>query len=102
MEYKKLAPKWNIVSNFKEDNNEDLAKEKYQKEILDKLNMNVVYEELQNMLPKEKQENCTIVLICYESPEKFCHRKLVAKEFQKYGIKCEEYMENQQLWLFDL
>jgi uncharacterized protein (DUF488 family) len=32
-----------------------------------------------------------VVLLCYESPNKFCHRQLVASWFVMHGIRCMEY-----------
>lgn len=30
------------------------------------------------------------ILLCYEKPEQFCHRHLVAHWFNEFGYKCEE------------
>ena len=32
-----------------------------------------------------------IVLLCYEAPDKFCHRQLVCKWFVDNFIRCQEY-----------
>jgi len=32
-------------------------------------------------------------ILCYETPEKFCHRHIVADWFNKYHIPCEEWKE---------
>ena len=34
--------------------------------------------------------NKSIALICYEKPEDFCHRHLVAKWFSENGVNCKE------------
>ena len=36
-------------------------------------------------------EYIDIALVCYEAPDKFCHRHLVADWFNKAGYRCEEY-----------
>lgn len=36
-----------------------------------------------------------VVLLCYEKPEDFCHRHLVAKWLQHYRVPCEEYQLNR-------
>ena len=33
-----------------------------------------------------------VVLLCYEKPDAFCHRHLVAAWFRISGIPCEEYV----------
>lgn len=32
-----------------------------------------------------------IVFLCYESPDKFCHRHIFSKLLNLYGIPCDEY-----------
>jgi len=49
---------------------------KYRHEILSKLRPTEVYRKLWLIANQENTEK--IVLLCYESPEKFCHRHLVA------------------------
>lgn len=67
MTYPPLFPTWNILKNYKETYNEELYIRNYYSQILNKLNPQQVYNDLQNW-----------VLLCYESPGKFCHRRLVA------------------------
>jgi uncharacterized protein YeaO (DUF488 family) len=89
--YKKLAPSWNLVKNFKAKSMEDigLAIEMYThiytRERLNKLEQSVVFKEL-----SEIYNDDDVVLLCYEAPEKFCHRHLVAKWFQSVGIDVKE------------
>ena len=76
--YPKLAPKlgfwkiWheNIVVLPEEENNHYYIEE-YYKQVLSKLNPQEVYEELDGS-----------VLLCYEQPDKFCHRHIVAAWFE--------------------
>jgi len=73
-EYKKLAPPYWLLKKVKEDHDEAYYTEQYQKEVLDKLDPKTVFEEL--------GENA--VLLCWEAPNRFCHRKLVAKWLQEH------------------
>lgn len=46
-----------------------------------------------------------IVLLCYETPDKFCHRKLIAKWFMGEFVECIEYggkRISRSEWLRDL
>lgn len=104
-EYKKLAPKYNFFQKYKRMIDSSIDKsgliganyfpaleekriqaeefyiQNYQKEVLDKLDAKQVYEEL--------GENA--VLLCWERPEKFCHRRMVARWLEKeLGVKITE------------
>jgi len=67
-EFLPLAPTWEILSNYKKDHNIHTYTEKYVEEILFPLDPEKVYEDLKYS-----------ILLCWESPEKFCHRRIVAK-----------------------
>lgn len=69
--YKKLSPSFNILNEYKIKNDKDLYINRFNSEILSKLNIDEVLKELSNF-----GEN--IVLVCYEKSENFCHRHLVA------------------------
>ena len=86
LRYKKLAPTYNILSEYKQTNNIDKYIKEYYNQILNKLNPNEVIKELYQ-LSNEKD----IALICYEKYDKFCHRQIVAKWLNNQGIKVEEY-----------
>jgi hypothetical protein len=80
-QYKKLAPKLWFFQKYKEDGDEQFYIEQYQKEVLDKLDAQKVYEELGK----------DAVLLCWEAPGKFCHRNLVANWLeQELGISVVE------------
>lgn len=82
-EYKKLAPSYWFFKKYKEDGDKQFYTEQYQKEILDKLDPQHVYEEL--------GENA--VLLCWEKSG-FCHRFLVSKWLEeKLGIEIKEYVK---------
>lgn len=75
-----LSPPPRLVREYKEGNiDEEQYTKIYNRLVLSKLNCEEVASELQNS-----------VLLCYESPIKFCHRHLVRKWFQKHGFPCEE------------
>ena len=79
----------------------DLAVSRTVKEVLDTLNFMKVTIELQIKIPEEIREKMTasvskdpnyhIALVCYEKPQDFCHRHLVAKWFEENGIIVEEW-----------
>ncbi len=82
--YKPLAPDWWLVKAYKNGVlDEEAYKEVYFKQ-LSKLDMNKVLKEIQKLYPKENE----ITLLCYEKPDDFCHRHLVADWFntQLHGV----------------
>jgi hypothetical protein len=84
-EYKKLAPKYWFFKKYKEDGDEESYTKSYYKEVLNKLNPREVYNELGE----------DAVILCWEAPDKFCHRHIVAEwlsdnlviEIKEYGEK---------------
>ena len=68
-EYKILAPKYWWWKKWKDENlGEQYYIDMYYKTVLDKLNPFEVYKEL----------GSNAVLLCYEKPNEFCHRHIVA------------------------
>ena len=86
LEYKKLAPKWSFFSKWKKNHDNDYYIKHFNDEVLNKQDILIVYEELMHLSNYQD-----IALICYEKPEDFCHRHLVASWFNKNGIECEEW-----------
>ena len=83
-EYKKLAPKYWFFKKYKdgEIHSEEYTKHYYE-EVLNKLNAKEVYEELGSQA----------ILLCWERPNVFCHRKIVADWFEKeLGVKVKELL----------
>ena len=74
VEYKKLAPKWKFFQEWKKNQDNDFYIAHFNKEVLSNLNQASVYNELEQIV--KDANGC--VLICYEKPEEFCHRHLVA------------------------
>ena len=70
-----------------------LSSDEYRKEFSKILKMNSpmkVYKDLEIMVRNDRK--VAIALLCYESPEKFCHRHLVAEWFmEKLGIEVREF-----------
>ena len=85
-QYKKLAPKYDFFMKWKETQDNDYYIDCFNKQVLNTLNTDEVLEELY-----ELSNYKDIVLLCYETPDKFCHRHLVADWFNKAGCPCEEY-----------
>lgn len=87
LEYKKLAPTFDILLGYKHDNNEARYAERYKLEILDGLDPHEVMNELIHMVGKSHE----FALVCYERPVSFCHHHLVADWLNKHGYPCEEF-----------
>lgn len=80
-QYKKLAPKYDFFMQYKKDGDEEAYTKKFYEEVLNKLDPVKVLQEL----------GAHAILLCYETPEKFCHRHLVAKWLsEKTGIEITE------------
>lgn len=78
--YPDLFPKWSFLSKYKQDGDEESYTKAYYEEVLSKLNPNKVWQDLQNA-----------VLLCWETPGKFCHRRLVAAWLEKeLGVSIPE------------
>lgn len=88
LQYKKLAPKWSFFSVWKETHDNDYYIKNFNELVLDMLNPSNVINELHTLANSED-----ICLICYETPEKFCHRHLVANWLSEAGYPVEEYKE---------
>lgn len=79
--YLPLAPSWEIFSTYQKNHDINLYTEKYVEEILFPLDPQQVFEELGKYS----------ILLCWESPDKFCHRRIVAKWLQdSLGVKIPE------------
>lgn len=80
--YHDLAPKYSWWKEWKDNGlSEEWYKEKYYETVLNKLDAKKVYEDLGE----------DAILICYERPEKFCHRHLVAEWLHnQLGIDIKE------------
>ena len=79
-----LAPPMYLIAEAKKGNYDYYEKE--YGEMLNELDADDIVEELLDMADDKH-----IMLLCYETPDKFCHRKLVSKWLQDNGYECEEY-----------
>ncbi len=68
-EYKDLAPKYWFFKKYKDDGDEEFYTKHYYEEVLNKLDPKKVYKDLGE----------SAVLLCWEAPDKFCHRHLVSE-----------------------
>lgn len=101
LEYRKLAPKWSFFSVWKETKDNNYYIEHFNKEVLEPLNIIRVTTELQVLLPyevREQMQNAVwnddkfhLALVCYEKPDDFCHRHLVAEWLSQHGFPCTEW-----------
>jgi hypothetical protein len=79
--YKQLAPKYYFFRKYKLDGDAEFYTQQYQAEVLDRLDPKEVLRDLGE----------DAVLLCYEKPGQFCHRRLVAKWLEeKLGIEVKE------------
>ena len=86
IQYKVLAPKYKFFMEWKKNKDNDYYIEHFQKEVLDTL-------EVENVINRlyELSEGKDVCLLCYEKPNDFCHRHLVANWLKENKIECEEY-----------
>lgn len=86
-EFKQLAPKWSFFKEWKDgkiDNNGYIKE--YDKLVLSNFNPEFLYNRLISTYGDD------LVLLCYEKPGEFCHRRLVARWFEtKLGIIVPEF-----------
>ena len=86
LKYKKLALKWSFFSIWKQTHDNDYYIKTFNELVLNSLSVEKVIEELKVMLKTED-----IALVCYEKPEDFCHRHLVANWLNKNEYDCKEF-----------
>ena len=94
LQYKKLAPKYDFFMKWKETKDNEYYIDCFKELVLSELNPRDVIRNLEGIVPYGTSD---IALICYEKPEDFCHRHLVAEWFNSYGIACEEYNFNKEI-----
>jgi uncharacterized protein (DUF488 family) len=83
-QYRRLAPKYDFFIKYKQDGDESYYIKQYQERVLDKLNPETVFKELGQ----------DAVILCWEEPGAFCHRRLVAGWLESHlGITVPEYIK---------
>ena len=103
LEYKKLAPKWWFFKEWKESHDNNFYIENFNKEVLSVTTPSRVMTDIRNLIAfvygvemidfsERWWENVSydIYLVCYEKPEDFCHRHLVADWLTANGIEVKE------------
>lgn len=92
--YKPLAPLWYFFSKWKETQDNDYYIECYNKEVLGKLSI----EQVLNDIYRLTGQRDNICFVCYEKPNDFCHRHLFSKWLNEHGYVCVEYnYENNKI-----
>lgn len=76
LRYAKLAPKIGFFTEWKKTHDNDYYIRHFNDEVLSLLDKDTVRKEIEEMVGKDAE---AAVLMCYETPEKFCHRHLVAE-----------------------
>lgn len=92
LQYKKLAPKYSFFKIWKETQDNNYYIEHYENEVLKSLNCVEVIADLKHLCDKSMYSSVDIALVCYEKPEDFCHRHLVADWLIQNGYECKEWM----------
>ncbi len=85
LSYKQLAPKWYFFAEWKKTHDNDYYIEHFVKDVLDPLDADEVVEDLYRL-----SSGKDVCLLCYERPEEFCHRHIVAEWLCENGYECEE------------
>lgn len=89
--FKALAPTARILQWWKESPQDEKSKRIYEKlycrDVLGHLNVHDVARALEGK-----------VLLCYEKPDEFCHRHIVAKWLRDNGYECEELKLEPELY----
>lgn len=93
LEYKKLAPSYSILMEYKEKGDEKTYIKRYENEILNKLDVYDVLRDLSNLVENldPKDQSCSVALVCFEKSSDFCHRHLVGKWLEDNGFVVKEW-----------
>lgn len=86
LQYKKLAPKYDFFKAWKQNHDNDYYIKCFTEQVLSNLNVFDVVIDLYKLSAGKD-----IALICYESPDDFCHRHLVAEWLRQSWFLCEEF-----------
>ena len=87
LQYKKLAPKWGFFSEWKKNRDNHFYVRCFNEQVLSQLDAIKVVYEIKDLAGWVDD----IALLCYEKPEDFCHRHLVANWLRENGVKIKEY-----------
>lgn len=84
--YTPFVPSLETLMRYKQNKDEVEYTQRYINENLSKLDCATVYKQL---------DGC--ILLCYEAPNKFCHRHIISKWFRENGFDCHEIILPKQI-----
>jgi hypothetical protein len=93
LQYKKLAPKYDFFMEWKKNHDNDYYIKCFNEQVLGALNATDVILDLSRMIYSFNVGESDICLVCYEKPDDFCHRHLVAQWLCANGFPCTEWMK---------
>lgn len=88
LEFKRLAPSYDIFMQYKNGGSQAQYIARYRNEILSNYDPRQIVEELSQLTSYSER----IVLLCYEKPQDFCHRDIVRSWLRVAGFQCHEYV----------
>lgn len=93
LEYKKLAPGYKLLMDYKRDSDVGLYSERFKETILASLDPDEVANDLLMLVGhfKDTHYKPKPCLVCFEKPSDFCHRQIVAEWLTENGYPCSEY-----------
>lgn len=92
-QYKKLAPKYDFFMEWQKNHDNDYYIKCFNEQVLGNLNAVDVILDLSKMIYSFNIGESDICLVCYEKPDYFCHRHLVAQWLRDNGFSCAEWMK---------
>lgn len=78
---------------WKENHDNNYYIKCFKEQVLNSLEPSEVVMELKHLCDKSMYTDIDIALVCYEKPEDFCHRHIVAKWLRAGGYDCKEWSE---------
>ena len=90
-QYKKLAPKRKFFDEWKINNDNGYYIRCFNEQVLSRLKAIDVIMDFSTIFYNFNAGGNDICLLCYEKPEEFCHRHLVAEWFRNNGFHCVEW-----------
>lgn len=92
LHYKKLAPKYDALMQYKATGDFDTFKQQFYEQVLSHLAVDDILDDLASLaVSGGATSNSEICLICYEKPTDNCHRHLVAEWLRDNDIECQEW-----------
>lgn len=85
--YPKLYPTKELLNKYKTDHIPYSSA--YEDKVLSILDADQVVADMKRIC--EKENAVGVALVCYESPDKFCHRHIVREWLNQNGHECNEY-----------